>query len=917
LALTPGTRLGVYDITAQIGEGGMGQVYRATDTKLKRQVAIKILPASVAADADRLARFQREAEVLASLNHPNIAAIYGLEESRSGGSSDPPVTALVMELVEGEDLSELIARHASAAPRGGGAPRGLSIEDALPIAKQIADALEAAHEQGIIHRDLKPANIKLRADGIVKVLDFGLAKAMDPVAQAFRPAGGAGSPEGLRYESPTLTTPAMTLQGVILGTAAYMAPEQAKGKSVDKRADIWAFGVVLYEILTGTRGYAAEDVSDTLAAVLTREVDWTKLPSTTPPRIVALLRDCLVRDPKQRLRDMGEARRVLDQLITGASSSSMIAPAVDGPRLPTPDSRLSTWQRTPPWVIAVLATAVAAGATWRLATLKAVASPVTRSRATFKETTVFVDVSRDGSKVAYARAGEQGLHLEVRHVDQFDGLALPGTDGVQVSVFSPAGDWIAFGTGDTRIKKTPSTGGPVVTLTDGSFNNGAAWGDDDTIVFGTAAGLMRVPASGGAAEPLTKVDKDKKEVRHLRPQFLPGGQQLLFTVTYDSADPQFAVLDLKKGGYKAVARGGDNARYVPTGHLLSMRAGTLFALPFDLGRLTATGPEAPVIEGVSNIGPVGTADYAVSQDGLLVYFESLSAGGTRLTWRDRRGVETPLAGQSLRSWGTGSLSPDGLRMANAILEAKNSDIWVVDLARGTPTRLTFGGTNDNPIWTPDGRTIVYGGTKDGKPGLYKVPADGSGQAQLILATAEPLPSSFAPDGKTLVFHQPGPSGRPRIMVLPLDAAGTPTPHPLREGAASDWDAHVSPDGKWVAFASTESGRPEVYVLPFPGPGAKFQISADGMWRPRWSASGRELFFWTTSNSSATLYSSTIQPSPFMSSAPQKLFAMLSGTTWGVAPDGQHFLVEAVQSGGTLVTVTNWFDELRRRAPAKK
>ncbi len=693
----------------------------------------------------------------------------------------------------------------------------------------------------------------------------------------------------------------------------HASPEQAKGKAVDKRADIWAFGVVLYEMLTGTRGYAAEDVSDTLAAVLTREVDWTKLSSTAPPRLVALLRDCLVRDPKQRLRDMGEARRVLDQLITGNSGSMISAPPSSTIAAAAPPAPV--WRRMLPWVIAGLATAVAAGAAWRLATAKPVASLVTRSRVTFKETTMLVDVSRDGTKVVYTR----GAHLDVRHVDQFEGVTLPGTNGADASVFSPTGDWVAFSTEDGKIKKTPSAGGPIVTLTDGSLFSGVTWGDDDTIVFSGATGLMRVPASGGTAEPLTKVDKDKKEARHLRPQFLPGRSQLLFTVAYAAADPQCAVLDLKKGNYRTVAQCGDSARYAESGHLLSGRSGTLFALPFDLDHLTATGPEAPVIEGVSNLGPASLADYGVSQSGLLVYVESPQSGaGTWVTWRDRRGAESPLAGQTARVWGTGSLSPDGRRMANAILAEKGSDIWVVDLARGTPTRLTFGGANDNPIWTPDGRTIVYGGNKDGKPGLYKVPADGSGPPQLILATTEPVPTSFAPDGKALAFHQPGPGGRARIMVLPLDAGGgTPTPRPLREGSASDSEAQVSPDGKWVAFTSTESGRNEVYVLPFPGSGAKVQISADGARKPRWSGNGRELFYWTSSNASQTMFSSTIQLSPFAASAPQKLFTAMVGTTWGVAPDGQHFLVETIPSSATIVTVTNWFDELRRRAPAKK
>jgi eukaryotic-like serine/threonine-protein kinase len=901
MQIKPGTVIGSYTIVGSIGAGGMGEVYKARDSKLDRDVAIKVLPESFAADADRVARFTREAKTLASLNHPNIAQIYGLEgvgSVRPTGQTRPlndaPIHALVMELVEGDDLSVRIARGA------------MPLDETLPIAKQLAEALEAAHDQGIVHRDLKPANIKVRSDGTVKVLDFGLAKAFD---------AHASSASAEVMNSPTLTAHG-TQMGMILGTAGYMAPEQAKGKAVDKRADIWAFGVVLYEMLSGRRGYDAEDISDTLAAVLTRDVDWTKLPASTPPRLTALLRDCLVRDPKQRLRDMGEARRVLDQLIAGASSTIVAASATST----IAASPVPVWRRALPWAIAAVATIVAGGATWKLLTAPPPSqATVTRSRVSFKETSGLVQVSRDGTMIVYLRAGgPQGFHLELRHMDQFDSQPLAGTDGGVAAVFSPAADWIAFSTTDRKIKKTPSSGGPAITLAEGSFYDGATWGDDDTIVYSGAQGLMRLPASGGTPEVLSKVNKDKGETHHLHPEFLPGRQQLLFTVLYATADPQFAVLDLKQGSYRTVARGGDNGRYADSGHLLSVRSGTIFALPFDPDRLTATGPEAPVIEGVSSLGPTaGTADYAVSRAGLLVYFESAIQSGTTLTWRDRHGVETPLPGQMSRSWGTGALSPDGRRIANAILVEKGSDIWVVDLTRGTPNRLTFGGVNDNPIWTPDGRTIVYGGTKDGKPGLFKVAADASGQPELIVACADCVPTSFTPDGKTLLFHQPGPNGRARIMVLPLGAAGeTPVPHPLRESAASDSDAHVSPDGKWVAFTSTETGRAEVYVLPFPGPGAKVQVSADGGLRSRWSADGRELFLWD-STGNAALLSSAVQLSPFSAATPRKLFSTTSGSTWGVAPDGQHFLVESVQNNAVFVTVTNWFDELRRRAPVRK
>jgi hypothetical protein len=887
MSLAPHTRLGSYDILSKLGAGGMGEVYRARDTTLNRDVAVKVLPEIFASDPDRLARFTREAQTLAALNHPHIAAIYGVEQSGS-------TRALVMELVEGEDLSVIIARGP------------IPVTDALPIAKQIAEALEAAHEQGIIHRDLKPANIKIRVDGTVKVLDFGLAKAMDPT----------GSSSADAMNSPTLTMRA-TQMGMVIGTAAYMAPEQAKGRAVDKRADIWAFGVVLYEMLSGHRGYEAEDVSETLAAVLTREVDWTRLPASIPPPLSALLRDCLVRDPKQRLRDMGEARRTIDRLITGASGTAMLA-TTDLSGVVAQPARAA--RPVVPWAIATVAILMAGAASWKLWSAPVPdRPPVTRARQTFTEATGLVDVSRDGTQIVYTRVGgAAGFHLEVRRMDQFVAQPLAGGDGGVIAMFSPAADWIVFSTLDGKIKKIPTIGGPAILLTEGSLDRGGAWGDDDTIVYAGPKGLMRMPASGGAAAALTTVNRDKGETAHVRPEFLPDGQRLLFTVLYANADPQFAVLDLRKGSYQAVAKSGDNGRYVD-GYLLSLHAGTLFALPFDVDRLKATGSEAPVIEGVSTIGPVaGTADYAVSGAGMLVYFESGAQAGTLLTWRDRHGGDVPLAGQVPRNWGTGSLSPDGHSVANAILNEKGSDIWVVDLARGTPKRLTFGGTNDHPIWTPDGRAIVYGGTVDGKRGIYKVLADGSSahpQVVLEAATAG-LPTSFTPDGKTLLFTQAGVNGKATIMVFPLDQPGA-IPHPLRESSAADSEGEVSPDGHWVALTSTESGHPEIYVMPIPGPGPKFQISADGGTRARWATNSHELFFWDLTAGTATLFASTTQLSPFTSTPPQKLFTTFSGTTWGVAPDGQHFLVESVSNGGTLVTVTNWFEELRRRAPVKK
>jgi serine/threonine-protein kinase len=885
MPLTAGQRLGPYEILAAIGAGGMGEVYRARDSRLDRDVAIKVLPEGFARDADRLARFEREAKALAALNHANIAHIHGLEEFAG-------VRALTMELVEGEDLSQRL--------RLGPIP----IVDALPIAKQIADALEAAHEQGIIHRDLKPANVKLRPDGVVKILDFGLAKASDP----------AGASSADLMNSPTLTARA-TQMGVIVGTAAYMAPEQAKGRAVDKRADIWAFGVLLFEILTGRRGYDAEDASETLAAVLTREVDWTLLPAETPPRIRALIRDCLVRDPKQRLRDIGDARRVLDQAIGGAPD-----PVAAGSSSAVTTGPAGFLQRALPWTIAAVALLVAGGAVWKA--ISAGAAPdriVTRSKLSVKEQAGFVELSRDGTRLAYTTIGLRGSTLAVRQMDQFEGQSLPGIDRAAFPIFSPAADWIAFGATDGKsIKKTPVTGGASITICEGNFLDGGAWGDDDTIVFARPGGLMRVSANGGTPQVLTTVNAAKGEIRHSRPQFLPGGRQVLFTLTSDSADsPQFAVLDLQKGGYRTVAKGGSGGRYAPTGHLTFVRGATLFAVPFDVAHLTVTGTEVPVVDSVSVTGPAGSADYAFSQTGVLVYTEGLTQGGSSLAWVDRKGAPQPLPGQLARSWGTGRLSPDGRRVANGILGGRGADIWVVDLSRGTSTRLTFDQADQNltAIWSPDGRRIVYTGAKDGKTGIYSVPADGSGQPELVIQGGG-VPKSFTPDGKTLLYTQGG-SDRSRIMVLSMTGRATPDqPRLLREASAADTDAQVSPDGKWVAVTSNETGQPEVYVLPFPGPGPKVQISTQSGQRPRWAKNGRELFYWTYP--ATTLMSVLIQPAPFSPSAPREMFKAFVGTTWDVTSDGDHFLIETpgTQGGTTFATVTNWFDELRRRAPVK-
>ena len=924
MSLQPGASLGSYTIVGPIGAGGMGEVYKARDPKLNRDVAIKVLPEMFSADAERLARFTREAQVLASLNHPNIAQIYAVEigpglifgSGHPEMSPGPISTALVMEFVEGQDLSELIAASpSSAGPKGPalhttvGAPglqaRGIPLDDALHIARQIADALAAAHELGIVHRDLKPANVKVRPDGTVKVLDFGLAKAMDPA--------GASSADAMN--SPTLTSRG-TQMGMIIGTAAYMSPEQARGRAVDKRADIWAFGVVLFEMLAGERAFKGDDVSDVLAAVLRQEIEWKALPAATPVKVRRVLERCLERDVKKRLRDIGDAWIGLDE------PDPVVAPA-DAPASPARSSLIS---RALPWAIALV---IAAGSiAWSLMHAPAPApQQIVRASTGMQNLAMLMAVARDGTRLAYVSASgaSSTSGITLRMLDQFEGKVVPGTENGIFPLFSPDGQWIVFNTlGDSAIKKIPVTGGTASRLCDGNLAGGAAWGDDNTIVFSGANGLMRVSADGGTPEQLTTVDTAKGETSHVRPQFLPDGRQLLFTVD-GSHGPEFAVRDLDKPGHRTVARGGLNGRYVGSGHLVFLRDRTLFAVPFDLNRMEASGGEVPVVESVSTFGPAGTADYSVSQTGLLAYFGDGGTQGTTLAWADRAGTSKLLPGQSQQAWGTGRLSPDGRYVANGITGAKGiRDIWTFDVERGTLTRLTFGGqgdVNDNAIWSPDSRRVFYSGRGSAKSGVYSVPADASSKATAVLATEAPaVPTSITPDGKTLLYHTAGPGKRVQVFQLPIPAGGqSAKPQPLHEPVGVESGAQISPDGRWVAYVSNESGTDEIYVLPYPGPGPKVRVSLDGGGAPRWSRDGKELFYWASVPTAKLMaVDVTITPS-FRAGQPRELFRQPSTTTWDVTNDKDRFLVElsSRQNGSTLNLVANWFDELGRRAPAKK
>ena len=748
----------------------MGQVLRARDTKLDRDVAIKILPEAFAHDADRLARFQREAKTLASLNHPNIAAIYGFEES--GG-----MTALVMELVEGEDLSQRIARGP------------IPLDEALPIAKQVAEALEAAHEQGIIHRDLKPANIKVRPDGTVKVLDFGLAKAME--------ATGAMSPSV--SQSPTITTPAMTQAGMLLGTAAYMSPEQARGKVVDKRADIWAFGCVLYEMVTGRRAFAGEDVSDTLANVLKTAPVWTALPELIPTPITRLLRRSLEKDRQRRLDSAADARLEIDDALTAPAIGEGVARASVVLVAPY-------WRRVLPWAVA---SALGVGlalvllvwwAPWR--PLPAAAAPLRLEATLGADVSLVITagnqdapegnaavVSPDGFRLAFVAAPPGSApRLYVRRLDQLTATPLEGTEGAVGPFFSPDGQWIAFFGGGT-LKKIAVTGGAPVTLADATAARGGSWAEDGTIVFGTNSGnrgLRRVSAVGGMAEQLT-TPATGVEATHRWPQVLPGGRAVLYTVSAVPADytnAWLAVTPLPAGTPHVVQRGGSYGRYLPSGHLTWVHDGTLFAAPFDLSTLAVTGPAVPVVAGVVSSTTSGGAQVEVSRTGTLEYIPGgENASPAPLDWLTRDGKTTALRATPA-NWSGVQIAPDGHRLAFALADAANFDVWTYDAARDALTRLTFDpGLDSNPVWTPDGQRLVYSAVNGGTAqNLYWQRADGGGDAtRLTTSSYVQSPGSWHPSGRFLAFEEIRPQTGSNLLILPVEGdeasgwkPGTPT-----------------------------------------------------------------------------------------------------------------------------------------------
>jgi Tol biopolymer transport system component len=885
LALPSGTRLGVYEVTAQIGAGGMGEVYRATDSNLKRSVAIKVLPASVAGDADRLTRFQREAEVLAGLNHPNIGAIYGLEKT-------PDFTALVMELVEGDDLSQRIARGA------------IPLDEALPVAKQIAEALEAAHAQGIVHRDLKPANIKVRSDGTVKVLDFGLAKAVD----------GGGQTGGNLSQSPTITSPAISAMGVILGTVAYMSPEQARGRPVDKRTDMWAFGAVLYEMLTGCSAFSGATVSDTIAAVLDREPDWSRLPAAIPPSLQRLLRRLLKKDLRQRLADIRDAQIEIEEAGTEAEAATR--------SMPTPAARRTR--------IALLATAALLIGALVVLTVPFLRDTPVSPRAITRFNVRLpsgigllrggdLAISPDGQTLVFVGEAAGKAQLYARSFDEAEPRPLTGTDAAAAPFFSPDGRWVAFfDRSENALKKIPLRGGPVQVLCRGCTSRpiGGYWGRDDQIVFSAwpNIGLWRVPANGGTPEAVLK---PTDQTWFMWPSPV-ADRAVLFTTWRDGQAGIDAVVH-ETGERRRVIASGSHPRYVSGEHLLLYASeGRLMAASFDAERLTTRGNAVAVVDGMTN--EVLAASFDVSLTGTLAYVSGPVV--EQVVWKDRHGDTAPLTTKG-RLYDGPMISPDGARLAVTIEDGFTRNLWVGRVGQEPLTRLTFGNDDTFSLWTSDSRRIVFTSGKGGRYNLFLAGADGRGQVERLTDTPNAQrPTSVSPSGDLVLFNQNAPSTGLDVWQLRLSQ-----PHEVRPYIQTRFDeleGAFSPDGRWIVYVSNETGRYEVYVQAYPGPGDKQRISIDGGFAPAWNPNGRELFYHTGDALMAVSVSQEQQS--LHAGVPVRLFPhhkdrQKPGTDYSVTRDGQRFLmVEGVEPGRgpspRLEVVLNWFEEVKRLVPTK-
>jgi serine/threonine-protein kinase len=884
MPLTPGTHIGPYEILALIGQGGMGEVYRARDTRLKRSVALKILPASFADDPVRIGRFRREAELLASLNHPNIAAIYGLEEE--GG---PP--AIALELVEGDSLAHRIAHGP------------LAVDDVMSMARQTAAALSAAHDRGVIHRDLKPSNISIRPDGTVKVLDFGLAKALDPSADA----SGA--------EATTLTVGPTTGAGTIVGTPAYMSPEQATGGAVDARTDIWAFGCVMYEALTGRRAFDGATISETLAAVLAGSPDWTRLPAGTPMAARSLLRRCLARDPRQRPPNMAAVAFLLDEeavLSNGPSAAQVPA-----------TSRSPWW---PLGVGAALMAAVGIAAGYRWLWSQPADEPIVRTTIPAAMYTIGTDRNFafvDGRRLWYV--SEDGGQLLVRSLDALEPVPILTTPAFLRGIFpSPDGRWMGFVENNFTFRKIPAAGGaPITILTGDGPTRGASWGPDDTIVFATAAldtGLQQVSAAGGPVTVLTRPDASQNESDHAQPAFLPGGRGVLFTISAVKGAARIAVLDRSNGTWRTVIEGGNYAAYVHSGHLVYAAAGALWALRFDLSSLNVMGSPVEVVR-KSDLGE--NPQFDVSPAGTLVYPRGVRNLSTDLrvpTWVDRTGRETPLP-MPPANYLHPRISPDGRRLA--LVEGGDFFVWNLGQPESRGLRVTYApGLDWFPVWTPDGRRIVFGSWRGGGfSNLYIQDPDTNTPERLTTSADMQLPTAISPDGSTVLFHVVPHD----IRSFALEGRSETT---LFESPLDERNAALSRDGRWLAYEGEAPGRPSelnVYVRPFPDAARRvWQVTSGGGTFPAWSRDGRELFYLKPDGTmvavaiDATTTSWTLGRATDLFRGRYMIRDGSLGRQYDVAADGRFLMLKEQRNTDRahFVVVQNWDQELTRLVPAR-
>jgi serine/threonine protein kinase/Tol biopolymer transport system component len=886
MPLVPGAKLGTHEIVEPLGAGGMGEVYRARDTRLGRDVALKVLPQAFARDRERMARFDREAKILASLNHPNIASLYGLEESNS-------TPALVMELVEGPTLAERIKEG------------GIPLEETLGIAKQICEGLEYAHERGVIHRDLKPANVKIAPDGAVKLLDFGLAKGLDRDA-----------PDRDISDSPTMSSP--TQAGIILGTAPYMSPEQAKGRPVDRRTDIWAFGCVLYEMLTGRRAFDGETVTDVLAAVVRAEPEWSALPTNTPDRVHELVRRCLRKDPRQRLQAIGDARIAIDEApdATEAPGRARV--------LPSKPSR-----RPLLWIGAPLLAAVAAISGYRA---RSPSPPQTLiSEITVPPGTSFVyklnfggppALSPDGRRMAFVAVCPDGqLRVWVRPLNADAAQPLEGTEGASFPFWSPDGHSLGF-FANGSLDRIDAAGGQAIAVAQAPQGRGGSWGSDGTLLYapGATDGLYRVAASGGSPQEVTKLSNARLETTHRWPQFLPDGKHFLFFARSgaDQASATYAA-SLGGGEPKLLVLADASAVYAPPGYLLFVRRGTLMAQRFDESHLNVVGDAMPLAKNVEADLVVWNRAFAVSENGVLVYHKEPAAGEkNRLAWFDRTGkhiADTGAPGE----YGTLNLSPDGNRLVVAEREeAGNLNLWVYDLLRGIPTRLTFENSHSNgqPSWAADGKSIGFMSDRGGggQLHLYEKPADGTGTTSPLFVddASENLPS-FSSDGRYLIFErQTAQAGSYHREIWALPLFGDRKAFPLVQNREFDLrHPALSVDGRWLAYVSAESGRPEVYVVPFLQGSGRWLVSTAGGHFPRWRHDGRELFYLSLDNKIVSAEMGA-QGTSLLIGKVTPLFQASPGGSVGwpydVSSDGAKFVVNTQATSRTaepLTLVVNW------------